>query len=116
MKIFYILCGLVAITMLSSLFNKVQSGSWNEKPVMCEQKEIALDTVRSKGEIPLITGVQSAKVRTTEGLAHAPVHIPLQIFVNLKTKTFSILEFHPSINSVCIIAYGDNFKQLGAKS
>ena len=92
------------------------AGEWNDKPVMCEQKEVALDSVRAKGEIPLITGVQSAKVRETQGLADAPVHIPLQIFVNLKTKTFSILEFHPSINSVCIIGYGDDFNLLGKKS
>jgi|TARA_R110000782_G_scaffold207162_2_gene295671 hypothetical protein len=92
------------------------AGEWNEKPVMCEQKQVALDAVRAKGEIPMITGVQSAKVRTEQGLADAPVHIPLQIFVNLKTKTFSILEFHPSINSVCIIGYGDDFNLIGAKS
>ena len=66
--------------------------------------------------IPTNTGVQSAKVRAEQGLADAPVHIPLQIFVNLKTKTFSILEFHPSINSVCIIGYGDDFNLIGAKS
>jgi hypothetical protein len=96
--------------------NDLHAGEWNEKPVMCEQKEVALDAVRAKGEMPLITGVQSAKVRTEEGLAYAPVHIPLQIFVNLKTRTFSILEFHPSINSVCIIGYGDDFNLLGKKS
>ena len=92
------------------------AGEWNEKPVMCEQKQVALDAVRAKGEIPMITGVQSAKVRAEQGLADAPVHIPLQIFVNLKTKTFSILEFHTSINSVCIIGYGDDFNLIGAKS
>ena len=92
------------------------AGEWNEKPVMCEQKQVALDAVRAKGEIPMITGVQSAKVRAEQGLADAPVHIPLQIFVNLKTKTFSILEFHPSTNSVCIIGYGDDFNLIGAKS
>ena len=96
--------------------NDLHAGEWNEKPVMCEQKEVALDAVRAKGEIPMITGVQSAKVRAEQGLADAPVHIPLQIFVNLKTKTFSILEFHPSINSVCIIGYGDDFNLIGAKS
>ena len=92
------------------------AGEWNDKPVMCEQKQVAIDAVRAKGEIPMITGVQSAKVRAEQGLADAPVHIPLQIFVNLKTKTFSILEFHPSINSVCIIGYGDDFNLIGAKS
>jgi len=106
----------IAIIIICFFINIAVAGEWNDKPVMCEQKEVALDAVRTKGEMPLITGVQSAKVRTTDGLADAPVHIPLQIFVNLKTKTFSILEFHPEINSICIIGYGDDFNLLGDKS
>ena len=113
----YIIGFIVAYALLAyGLFTTVQAGTWNDKPVMCEQKEIALDVIKSKGEIPMLTGIQSAKVRAADGLADAPVHIPLQVFVNLKTKTWSILEFHPSINSVCIIAYGDDFKQLGEAS
>jgi len=92
------------------------AGEWNEKPVMCEQKEIALEIVKAKGELPLITAVQSVKVREEQGLAATPVHIPLQIFVNFKTKTFSILEFHPHINSICVIGYGDDWKTLGNPS
>ena len=92
---------------------KAYSGTWNEKPVMCEQKEIALDTLKKKGEIPIITGTQSTKVFSQDGLAIMPVHIPLQIFVNFKTKTFSIIEFHPVYNSVCVIAYGDDYKAIG---
>ena len=36
-----------------------------------------------------------------------------QLFVNWKTKSFTILEFHPDYNSVCVIAFGDDYKQLG---
>ena len=92
------------------------AGEWNDKPVMCEQKEIALEAVKAKGEIPFITAVQSTKVRDQDGLSDIPAHVPLQIFVNLKTKTFSILEFHPSYNSICIIGYGDDWNLLGEKS
>ena len=107
--------GVFSIGAVLMIHNAI-AGEWNEKPVMCEQKDIALDVVRSKGELPLITAVQSAKVRAEQGLASAPVHIPLQIFVNFKTKTFSILEFHPSINSICIIGYGDDWKRIGETS
>lgn len=92
------------------------AGEWNEKPVMCEQKEVALAAVKAKGEIPLITAIQSAKVRDVEGLSDIPAHVPLQIFVNPKTKTFSILEYHASYNSICIIGYGDDWKTLGKAS
>ena len=94
---------------------QASGGEWNDKPVMCEQKEIVLDTIRSKGELPLITGIQSTKVRDTEGLSDIPAHTALQIFVNHQTKTFSILEYHPSYNSICIIAYGDDWKTVGEK-
>ena len=97
-------------------FSSALAGEWNEKPVMCEQKEIALKAIKDKGEIPVITGIQSTKVRDTDGLSDVPAHVPLQIFVNLKTKTFSILEFHPSYNSICIIGYGDNWTTLGEQS
>ncbi len=92
------------------------AGEWNDKPVMCEQKEVALNAVKAKGEIPMFTAVQSTKVRDNDGLSDIPAHVPLQIFVNLKTKTFSILEFHPSYNSICVIGYGDDWNQLGDKS
>ena len=95
---------------------KAFGGTWNEKPVICEQIEIAMKILKAKGEVPIVTAVQSAKVRSEEGLADAPVHIPLQVFVNWKTKTFSIIEYHPQINSVCVIAYGDDFKLIGEKS
>jgi len=94
----------------------VFAGTWNEKPVMCEQIEVAMEILKAKGEVPIATGVQSAKVRSADGLAAAPVHIPFQIYVNFKTLTFSVIEFHPQINSVCVIAYGDNFKLIGESS
>tara|TARA_Y100001972_G_C7561797_1_gene282146 strand:- start:383 stop:727 length:345 start_codon:yes stop_codon:yes gene_type:complete len=110
-KLWWVMLGLAAILMLSN----AKAGEWNEKPVMCEQKEIALQAVKDKGEIPLITGVQSAKVRSGTGLADRPVHIPIQIHVNFKTKTWSILEFHPTYNSVCVIGYGDDWNKVGEK-
>jgi len=116
MKLIYLIGACVAVYILSGLFGKIEAGEWNDKPVMCEQKEIVLDTIKSKGELPLVTGVQSTKVRDTDGLSDIPAHTALQIFVNFKTKTFSILEFHPSYNSICIIAYGDDWKILGSQS
>ena len=93
----------------------VLAGEWNDKPVMCAPTKETLKAIQSKGEILLITGVQSAKVRNPDepnGLAANPVHLALQIFINLQTKTFTIIEYHPSYDSVCILAYGDDFSSL----
>lgn len=116
MKLIYLIGACVAIYIMSGLFGQIQAGEWNEKPVMCEQQDIALEIIRNKGERPLVTGIQSTKVRDEDGLSDIPAHTPLQIFVNFKTNTFSILEFHPSYNSICIIAYGDDWKILGSQS
>ena len=91
------------------------AGEWNDKPVMCAPTKETLKAIQSKGEILLMTGVQSAKVRNPDepnGLAANPVHLALQIFINLQTKTFTIVEYHPSYDSVCILAYGDDFSSL----
>ena len=98
------------------MFKNVQAGEWNDKPVMCEKTKVVLKAIQAKGEIPIITGIQSTKVRDEDGLSDIPAHIPLQIFVNIKTKTFSITEYHPSYDSICIIGYGDDWTQLGEKS
>tara|TARA_R100001443_G_scaffold17619_2_gene28167 strand:- start:497 stop:880 length:384 start_codon:yes stop_codon:yes gene_type:complete len=98
------------------LLNSSFAGTWNEKPVMCEQKEIALQAVKDKGEIPMFTGIQSTKVRNKEGLSVVPAHIPIQLFVNIKTKTYTIMEYHPSYNSACVISFGNDWKSIGAKS
>ena len=91
------------------------AGEWNDKPVMCAPTKETLKAIQSKGEILLMTGVQSAKVRNPDepnGLAANPVHLALQIFINIQTKTFTIVEYHPSYDSVCILAYGDDFSSL----
>ena len=91
------------------------AGEWNEKPVMCEQKEIVQKLLRDKGEVLLMSGIQLTKVRDPDepnGLSLTPATLPLQVFVNIETKTFSITELHPTYNSICIIAYGENFSSL----
>ena len=91
------------------------AGEWNEKPVMCEQKEVVQKLLRDKGEVLLMSGIQLTKVRDPDepnGYSPIPATLPLQVFVNLETKTFSITELHPTYNSICIIAYGENFSSL----
>ena len=118
MRLYFILGIPVAVYLIIfglGMFKNVEAGEWNDKPVMCEKIKIALKAIQAKGEILLMTGVQSTKVRNPDepnGLAEKPVHTPLQIFINMQTKTFTIIEYHPSYDSVCVIAYGDDFNSL----
>ena len=105
----------ISILFLIFFTFNANAGEWNDKPVMCAPTKETLKAIQSKGEILLITGVQSAKVRNPDepnGLAANPVHLALQIFINLQTRTFTIIEYHPSYDSVCILAYGDDFSSL----
>ena len=111
-NLWWLLLIVAAVLMIS---NAVSAGEWNEKPVMCEQKEVVQKLLRDKGEVLLMSGIQLTKVRDPDepnGYSPIPATLPLQVFVNLETKTFSITELHPTYNSICIIAYGENFSSL----
>ena len=107
-KLWWILLGLAAVLMLSN----ARAGEWNEKPVMCAFEKEIEQVLELKGEKLFFVGKQLTKVRTETGLAKNPVSIPLRLYVNKKTGTFSVLEYHPSYKSFCVIAYGSEFEDF----
>ena len=57
-----------------------------------------------------------AKVRTKDGLSDIPAVLDLRIYINPQKSTFTIAEFHKDYNSVCVLAYGENYTTLGTSS
>ena len=92
------------------------AGEWNDKPVICEQKEIFEKTMVERGEIIFSKGDMLAKVRTKDGLSDIPAVLDLRIYINPQKQTFTIAEFHKDYNSVCVLAYGENYTTLGISS
>ena len=92
------------------------AGEWNDKPVMCEQKEIFEKTMVERGEIIFSQGDMLAKVRTKDGLSDVPAILDLRIYINPQKKTFTVAEVHKDYNSVCVLAYGENYTTLGISS
>ena len=88
------------------------AGEWNDKPVMCEQREVFEKTMVEKGEIIFSKGDMLAKVRTKDGLSDIPAVLDLRIYINPQKNTFTIAEFHKDYNSVCVLAYGENYTTL----
>ncbi len=86
------------------------AGEWNEKPVMCAFEKEAQEILDTKEEKLLFMGKGFSKVRTDTGLAEKPVTIPFRFYVNQKTGTFTIIEYHPSYKSFCVISYGVEFQ------
>ena len=92
------------------------AGEWNDKPVMCEQREVFEKTMVERGEIIFSKGDMLAKVRTKDGLSDIPAVLDLRIYINPQKNTFTIAEFHKDYNSVCVLAYGENYTTLGTSS
>ena len=93
----------------------VFAGTWNEKPVMCDDIKQVSNVIRDKGELLIVSGIQLTKVRDPDeanGLSPTPATLPLRMYVNLETKTYTIIEDHPTYESVCIISYGDDFSSM----
>ncbi len=105
-----ILVSLLAIVLAWTL--RLDAGEWNEKPVMCVFEKEIEKVLKLKGETLFFAGKQLTKVRTETGLAEKPVNTPFRLYVNKETGTFTVLEYHPSYKTFCVIAYGLEFQDF----
>ena len=95
------------------LFNtKSFAGEWNDKPVMCAEEQEVMYAIQEKKETLLFKSVQLTKVRSKEGLQERIESLPLQIYVNFDTKTFTVVEYHPEHKIYCIVSYGTDLNLL----
>ena len=104
----YVFC-FIAILLLA-IVPQVSAGEWNEKPIMCANKMETFDAINSKEEELIFKATQLTKVRTDVGLAKRPVAVSVDMYVNAATGTYTIVEFHPTYESYCVISYGTNFQ------
>ena len=94
----------------------VFAGSWNDKPVICEQKETFEKLMVKQGKIILGTAELLATVRTKKGLSDIPAVLPARLYINPMTREFTFAEFHRDYNTVCVLGFGVNFNILGEAS
>ena len=104
----YLFC-FIAILLLA-IVPQVNAGEWNEKPIMCANEVETFDAIKSKEEELVFKATQLTKVRTDAGLAIRPVAVSVDMYVNVTTGTYTIIEFHPTYESYCVISYGTNFQ------
>ena len=104
------------ILLLTFFTINANAGEWNDKPVICEQKEIFEKTMVERGEILFSRGEMLATVRTKDGLSEIPAILPVRIYMNPEKKTFTIAEYHTDYNSICVLAFGENYTTLGTAS
>ena len=102
-KIFVIILGLLVPICISA-------GEWNDKPIMCGDETETFAAIDAKKEELIFNATQVTKIRSETGLAKNPVGLKLNMYVNPETGTYTIVEFHPSYESYCIISFGTNFQ------
>jgi len=104
----YLFC--LIVILLLAIVPQVNAGEWNEKPIMCANEVETFNAIKSKEEELVFKATQLTKVRTDTGLARRPVAVSVDMYVNAVTGTYTIVEFHPTYESYCVISYGTNFQ------
>ena len=118
MRLYFILGILVAVYLFIfglGIFKNVEAGEWNEKPIICEQKEVFEKVMVEQKKILLGTGDLLATVRKKEGLSDIPAVLPMRLYINPTTNDWTIAEYHKDYNSMCILGFGGNWQILGNK-
>ena len=94
--------GIVVIVGSNLAFSQPKQGiEWREKPVQCGPEQEFWPVLNSHGEKALLGAI--AKL---EGPDEPTTYLPVYVFTNTDTGTFTIAEFHLHTNEVCIIGYG----------
>tara|TARA_Y100000817_G_scaffold290235_1_gene260780 strand:- start:257 stop:694 length:438 start_codon:yes stop_codon:yes gene_type:complete len=107
-NIWFIFVGILII--LFAIVPQLEAGEWNDKPIMCANEKETFDAIKTKKEELIFKAVQFTKVRNETGLAKRPVGVAVDMYVNPETGTYTLIEFHPTYESYCVISYGNNFQ------
>ena len=86
------------------------AGEWNDKPIMCGNEAETFNAINAKEEELIFKATQITKIRSETGLAKNPVGLRMDMYVNPATGTYTIIEYHPSYESYCIVSFGEDFQ------
>ena len=92
------------------LYTTTQAGEWNDKPIICADEQETFRAIKDKKEDLIFKANQFTKVRNETGLAKRPVVVSIDMYVNPESGTYTIIEYHPTYESYCVISYGNNFQ------
>ena len=107
-NIWFIFVGILII--LFAIVPQLEAGEWNDKPIICADKQETFRAIKDKKEDLIFKATQLTKVRTDSGLARKPVGVSVDMYVNPETGTYTIVEYHPTYQSYCVISSGLNFQ------
>lgn len=76
---------------------------WRQKPVQCGDSARAMQILANSNEKALVGGLTTIRMPSGKDELH-----PFYLFVNIDTRTFTILEYHLGTDEICIIGYGNS--------
>ena len=83
------------------------SAEWNEKPVMCSSHEETFSLIAEKEEKLMWSAVQFTKVKGPDDTyRERPEMLVSAYYLNLNTRTYTILEYHPKYLVYCVTSWG----------
>ena len=92
---------------------------YNKKPVLCGTDTEILGMLSSKKEDLAFEAIQTTPVLDPEddddGVRDMPAMLPVAVYINLKEKTYSIVEYHPRYEQYCIVSLGSSVKFIAKK-
>ena len=94
-----------------SVKRNFSTGSWYK---LASKK---IREINKKGKIALVVGGTGLYFKAlTNGLSEIPAILPVRIYINPEKKTFTIAEYHTDYNSICVLAFGENYTTIGIES
>lgn len=97
-----------------AVITDTKAAEWNEKPVICSTWPELDEALIERGEILFSTAIQTTAVKDGfGGLSDKPAYLPFSIWINPKTKTYTIIEYHPLYDSYCVLSQGTDWNING---
>jgi len=104
---FYLFCAFLSLVFMYLSMQSSWSAAWNEKPIMCASHEETFSLIAEKEEKLMWSAVQFTKVKgPNDTYREDPEMLVSAYYLNLNTRTYTILEYHPKYLVYCVTSWG----------
>ena len=104
---FYLFCAFMTVIFMFISTQSSWSAEWNEKPVMCASHDETFILIEEKGEKLMWSAVQFTKVKGPDNTYREhPEMLVSAYYLNLDTRTYTVLEYHPKYLVYCVTSWG----------
>lgn len=104
---FYIFCAFVSLIFMYLSIQNSWSAAWNEKPIMCASHEETFSLIAEKEEKLMWSAIQFTKVKgPNDTYREDPEMLVSAYYLNLNTRTYTVLEYHPKYLVYCVTSWG----------